>query len=257
MNDSEPLRVDTTPDPDLKVDADGKFEVPSYVIEPEDKHIADAILAMDPIREVPSPFKGFENVKQPELTLSSLPPELRTSVEQQLAHVPIRKREGAEATLVRAALEHNSRLVRSEAGVGEGALPFHKMLAEQAANYRQLGREFNSIGEQLVEVVRYDVRFDPNTGERVPVPVYAVEGLAREKLVRQQEQLSYRMDLLEGIEGQRQRQKALKETVELVKQREAQLAEEAEVQAGAEAKVREDRLAKRIAARARMLNPDG
>lgn len=73
-NDSEPLRVDTTPDPDLKVDTDGDFKVPTYDIAPQDRHIADAILAMDPLRDVPSPFRGFEGVRQPELTLATLPP---------------------------------------------------------------------------------------------------------------------------------------------------------------------------------------
>ncbi|MDP9423279.1 MAG: hypothetical protein M3Q19_10700 [Pseudomonadota bacterium] len=255
-NDSEPLRVDTTPDADLKIDADGEFKVPTYDIAPEDKHIADRILAMDPLRDIPSPFRGFESIKQPALTLSSLPPPMQQAVERKLAMVPASKRAESEREFVRAALEDNSRNVRLRAGVGEGALPFHKTAAELEANHRALSRQFDSISEQLAEVERYDMRVNPATGQREPVPVLAVNGSARLALVRQQEQLNYRMERLEKEEGQRQLQKALMESVELIKRREAQLAEETEVQAGAESKVREDRIAKRVAARARMINPD-
>jgi hypothetical protein len=254
---NEPLRVSIEPDPDLKLDADGDFKVPTYDVAPEDKHIADAILAMDPVTQVPSPFSGFQGVKAPELTLASLPPEMRGDVERQLAHTPPSKRAETERELVRRRLGENSKEVRLRCGVGEGALPIHQVAAELEANHRFLSRDFDTISEQLAEVVRYDMRLDQTTGERVATPVYLFEGLAREKLVQEQARLNYRMSLLEGIEGQRQMQKALQETVALIKQRNAMVAEEAAVQAGAEKLVREQRLQKRIEARARSLGANG
>ena len=257
MTDDTPLRVDTTPDPELHVDAEAgeAFKLTTYEIAPEDRHIADAILALDPLTDVPSPFKGFEGIKAPEMNLSSLPPAMRDSVEKQLTYTPPGERPEAEAKLVRAALEQHSREVRTRAGVGEGALPIHQTMAELAADHRALGRQFNAISEQLFTVARHDTRTDPETGERIPVPVYAVEGFAREKLVQEQDRINYRMKLLEGIEGQRLMEKALGESVALVKQRNAQMAEEAEVQGRAERLVRESRLDRRAAVRARMIDP--
>ena len=258
MSDNNALRVSIEPDTSLQVSADAgeAFAVPTYDVAPEDKHIADAILALDPLTAVPSPFSGFQNVKPPEMKLSALPKEMRESVEKELAWLPLADRDEAEPRLVRAALEKNSREVRANAGVGEGALPFHQRAAELAADHRQLGRQFDSISAQLTEVSHHETRVNPATGQREPVPVLAVQGSARVGLVREMERVAYNMKLLEGIEGQRQMQKALLESVELVKQRNAQLAEEAEVQARADRLVRESRLDRRAAVRARMIDPD-
>lgn len=259
MNDeNDGLRVDTTPDTELQADADATeaFKVPSYEVAPEDKPIADAIQAMDWLTDVPSPFKGFSNIKPPEMKLSSLPPAMRASVEKQLAYTPPADRDEAERKLVRAALESHSREVRSQAGVGEGALPYHQTLAELNANYRQLGREFDNISAQLTEVSHHDTRVDPATGQRSPVPVLAVQGPARAGLVRELEQLTYRMKLLGGVEGHRLLDKALLESVELVKKRNAQASEERQTQVEAERMVREGRLKRRAEARARSIDPN-
>ena len=181
---------------------------------------------------------------------------MREGVERQLAHTPASKRAETERTLVRAALEQNSRRVREQAGVGEGALPCHKEAAELSAQHRALSQRFNRISDELAEVACFDVKLDPKSGERVTLPVYAVENIARQKLVQEQGQLSYQMGLLEGVQGERLMKKALRESVELVKKRNEMIAEETLIQAGAEKLNREQRLQKRIEARARMIADD-
>jgi hypothetical protein len=257
MSEDNSLRLSIEPDTSLHVDADAgeAFKLPSYDIAPEDKHIASEILATDPLN-FPSPFKGFEGIKAPELKLSALPTHLRKDVEAKLANLPADKRWENEQLLVQAAFEANSREVRSRAGVGEGALPIHQQLAELTADHRALGQRGQAITDQLAEVSHHDTQVDPATGQRVPVPVLAVQGQMRVGLERELEQVAYRMKLLEGPEGKRLMDKALAESVAIVKQRTAMLRDEAEVTALAEKQVREARLAKRAKVRARMIDPD-
>lgn len=255
MSEDNSLRVDTTPDPDLKVESAGPLKIPTYDIDPADQHIADQILAMDPLRDLPSPHRGLEFAKPPEMVLTALPPDMRETVEKKLAIVPASKRAESEREFVRAALEERSREVRAISGVGDGALPLHAKMSEQAIEVRHLARRFNDISAQLDEVDRVEMRPGPN-GERVPVTVFAAEGATRDRLMREQDEINRHIKSIYGFEGARQLQKALKESIELVKARNAALAEDDEVRRGAEEKVRRDRIEKRIAIRARMIDPD-
>jgi hypothetical protein len=255
-DDSNALRVDISGDDEIRPsEGEGRFEVPSYDIDPSDQHIADVIMKQDPVSSVPGPFSGLEGKLTVEPKLTSLPIPLREKVERQLAMVPPSRYAESEREFVTAALKEHSLSVRTQAGVAGTALPIHKVQAELAIKYRDLARRFNDNQAKLADVRDYGTAYD-DKGQRIPVPVYTFDGTAREGILREQEDLAYHMNLLEGPEGQRLLQKALKESVEVYKARQAAAAEEAEVQSRAEAKVRESRIERRAAARARMLDPD-
>lgn len=252
---NEPLRADVAGDDDLRQGGEGRFEIPAYDIDPADRSIADAILAEDPVSAVPGPFSGLEEKLTVEPKLTSLPPALRDKVERQLAMVPPSRYTESEREFVEAALKEHSLTVRTQAGVAGTALPIHKARAEIAIQYRDLARRFDDITTKLVDVKDYKTVLD-ESGQRKPVPVYTFDGAARDALVREQEQINYHLKLLEGPEGQRRLQKALKESVEVYKARQSALADEAEVQTRAEAIVRESRIQRRAAVRAKMIDPN-
>lgn len=249
------LRADITGDDDLRQGGEGRFEVPTYDIDPADQHIADAILAADPVTEVAGPFSGLEGKLNVEPKLTSLPDHLRAKVERQLAMVPASRYAESEREFVTAALKEHSLTVRTQVGVAGTALPVHKARAEVANQYRDLAKQFDHIAFKLGHVREYETVVNEK-GERQPIPVYTFEGAARDALIRQQEDLNYHMNLLAGPEGQRRIQKALKESIAVYKQRDAAQAEEAEVQSLAEKLVRESRIQRRAAMRAKTIDPN-
>lgn len=243
----EPLGVDTA--------ASDSFTVTDYTIAPEDQPIADAILNMDFVSDVPGPVSlDGGTLKVPDtLQVSMLPPDLQEQVKTELAKLPAHSRAEAEPTLVYAALRHNSMKVRIAGGVGAGATPFHR---EQASIEREIGdlnRQFVDISRKLAETRYIEVVTDPVTGatRRIETNELAVQGNSRKALETEQANLDYRLKQLEGQEGDRRLKRALAESVAQHKALLAQREEAAEIDRRADEIARTERIEAAAKAKAR------
>lgn len=216
---------------------------PTYDIAPEDKHIADAILAMDPLNDVPTPHQIPEGWTVPPLRASMLPPAMQADVRAKLTAIPEAQRAAKEPEFVAAAIQSMRADIRIKTGVGSNATPYHREQVGIAREVRDLGQEFDRLAASLQEVERYDRITDPVTGETKPVPVYRMRGTRLAAITAQQDDIIRRIRLLQngnayGLEGERRMKQALHESVmahkALMEQREE--AAEAERQAVDEAR---------------------
>ena len=209
----------------------------SYAIAPEDQHIADSIVAMDPVNDVPGASNTtgvLRNTKG--LIRANLPPEARKAVDAQLAALPFDQRADREGELVAAAMRPLLIAARAMGGMGEDATPYHREMATIEQEYQRAKRRADEVVEQIGEVSHYLTSIDPVTGEAKPVPVYAAQGERQRALFNEFEALSHRMRLLTdpegkwGPEGKRRMERALWEAVEARKAVAAQRAERQEVE---------------------------
>jgi hypothetical protein len=250
------LHVDTSPDDEPGLPSAAPFEVPNYAVAPEDQPYVDRVLAMDPVADVPGPATLKGELKVPaKFTLATLPVgPLRDEVEQRLASVrpPASKYEETVHEFVAAALRKNSLDVRAAWGVSGEALPYWKEMGTIASEGRRCAQEFDQLATKLNEVSHYETRLNEQTGEQEPWPVMVLEGDGRTAALRQMTTLAYKMKLLNGIEGQRRLDRAMLETVKLLKAREAQVADEAEIARLTDERERQSRIEARVAAKLRM-----
>jgi hypothetical protein len=248
------LKTDTSPADEPGLPSAAPFEVPTYDTAPGDQPYVDRVLSMDPVRDVPGPATLKGDMKVPaKFTLAMLPQgELREQVERRLRMVPPSKYEESQHEFVREALYNNSLSVRASMGVSSEALPYWKEMADIAAEGRQAVREFDRLALQINEVARHETRLNEATGDYEPVPVMRLEGDGRTAALRRMEELSYKLKLLEGIEGERRLKRAMLATVELMKRREAQAADQAEVARRVEAEEREARINQQVQTKLRM-----
>ena len=226
---------------------------------PEADHsYADRILAMDTIRDVPSPVKGPAGKRYPKMTVETLAPEMRGEIYQKLQGVPEDQRAEAEHRLVAEHIEGQLPSIRLKTGVGEGALPYHKELMTIAQEYDALAKEHQRYADMLDDVSRFETLYDPETGEPIVGEVMKVRGSRRTHYERHMADLQRRMRLLAnadgtpGLEGQKRAQGALKESIAILRQREQEAEDLARVNARAEEINREASIEKRAQARARM-----
>lgn len=251
-----------TVNPDFGSDVSSTYVPAEYTIDAADQHIADEILSLDMLTEVPGPVSVTGDVKIPEPTLSALPPAMREKIEAQMVMVPASQRHATEKELVTKALRQNASRVRSLGGVSETATPYHKEMAAVAREVRTAEAEFDKISEQLTTILRYENAWDDAKQENVPVPVYAVHGSLRTALVNRQAELNYKIKLLAnddgtlGIEGRRRVDKALAESVALRKAVEEQAADLKAIEERAQVKARESRIERQADIRAKMLDKD-
>ena len=221
----------------------------SYDIAPQDQHIADRIVGMDPVNDVPGASNTtgiLRNTKG--LTVAALPPEARKRVEAQLDGIPFDQRANRESDLVAAAMRPLLVMARASGAMGENATPYHREMATIEHEWRQAKRIADDCADQLAEVESYRTEFDPVTGEAKPVAVLAAQGERQSALLRELAVQQHKMRLLTdpegnfGPEGKNRMKVALYESVEAAKAVEAQRADRIEIERRAQHMEREHRL---------------
>ena len=233
-------------------------------IPPEDQHYVDAILAMDPIKDVPGVVVVPEGRKFAAPGLEALAPEDRTAVRARMeaAGIAPARQSEREAEFVDAHLRSKLSRIRVLTGLGDGATPYHREQCAIAREYGDLVAEYERYEEEIGRVANYRNEIDPVTGEPRAVPVFAIQGTRRAAYNAHMDDLVRRAALLikedgsRGIEGERRRQAALAETVALLKSRDEALAERAEAKRRGAELAREARINKQAESIAR-LNPSG
>lgn len=233
-----------------------------YAIAPEDRHYLDRLASIDPL-DAPAPHEFPDHwAPKVEPSLEMLSPEMQAGVRQQLASIPFEQRAAKEPELVISAIRGLQSRLRARSGFGANATPYHRELAQIAAEYDDLGREFDRYSAALTEIADYRTERDPETGELRSVPVYAVDGVRRDAYVKEQARLLSTMRSLVKEDGshsflaqQRMRQ-ARWETVELWKKADAQVAERAEAKALAAEMARKERIEKQARSLANMQRND-
>lgn len=253
--------VDHSPDDEPGLPSAAPFEVPDYSIAPEDQHIADEIVAMDPLRDVPGPatMKGDAKIVPDRFTLTTLPPgPLRDRVEQQLALQPPSKREEAEHELVKRALEANGLDLRGRVGVGSGATPYHKEQAQIASEIAQLDREYARLTEDMGAVREYVSRINEESGkaEAEPVPMYGAE--RQKAMLNRMLEIQHIVALKQpgGLEYERRMAKALRDSVAIRKAHAAQKAKLAKVEARATELIESEEIERLARSKARMMGAE-
>lgn len=256
--------TDTTADLRSEVISAGTPQSSSdYAIAPADQHIADAILAMDPVNDVPAPHKFPEGwAANVPLRLTMLPPPMQGEVRAKLDAIPVAQRAVKEPELTAAAIRSMRADIRVKTGVGPTATPYHREMVGIAREVRDLGAQYEQLTESLSAIDGYETVTDPTTGEPKPAPVFRVQGNRLKAVLAQQEDLLRQMRLLQndgayGIEGRRRLDQALHESVAARKAVAEQLADDAEAKRRTEQELREDRIAKRVRSMKRMRTTDG
>jgi hypothetical protein len=200
---------------------------------PEQQIIADSILAMDPINDVPSAAKSRKGGSM-SLKATALPPKLRQEVEAQLALIPAEERAAMESGLVEAALQKNRPSAILAVGLGENALPYHREMFTIAREVETAHHEADRIQAELDAVDGFDMQRDAETGEAKPVPVPVLKGLMRQGAINRLNDLQYRVSLLvdpdggHGPEAKRRLAAELTASVAAVHQQQEQVAIHAE-----------------------------
>lgn len=255
-NTSEPSHVQLVPNVTA---TGGASKAENYAIAPEDIPLRDAVLAIDPINGVPTPHQipdGWGHGLTFKLT--ALPPEMQAEVRAKLASVAPDQRAAAEAGLTAEAIRARRGAIRIQTGVGPSALPYHREMVAIAREYTDLLATFNRRQAELDEVASHQTTVDPTTGKAEAVPVYRVQGARRAAYEAEQAQTIYRLSMLQnadgtpGIEGQRRMQRAMHESVQLLKERQEAIADRAEVERRTKEQVREERINTLVASRVRM-----
>lgn len=258
---------DIEPELTAEVTGTGRASRTSYDIAPEHQHHADAILAMDPIADVPRPYEIPEGwAANLTLRATALPPKMQREVTDQLAalgDLTPEQRSAKEAEFTAAAIRSQRQRLIVQGGVGKDATPYHREMAGIAREVQDLFGQYEHLQGELSRVIRHDTMIDPATGEPKAVPVYALSEERQRAYAGQQQDLLRRMRLLvnddgtPGIEGTRRMRQALVESVEARVELARQIAEEAEVKRLAVEINRDKRIRARAEARARHIDNGG
>ncbi len=117
-----------------------------------------------------------------------------------------------------------------------------------AKEYEALQREQRHLMDQVAEIEGYEVRTDPETGDKMTVPIPVVSPQQERWMMNRIDEVTYHQSLLmdsegnHGPEAQRRLQKALAESVELRKRVLEQAADNAEIKRRAAEMTREKRI---------------
>lgn len=214
------------------------YSPPSYEISAADAPHAQAVLGLDPFRDIASSCEIGEGVRFSALpSLDGLSPAMRAEVVEAI------RRGESEPEAIAKTLETNGRNVRALIGNGANSTPYHDELIDIAREVRSASQEFDRITAQMTEIVRHDTG---PTGEAIPV--YAMSGAAQRHAAARLAELNYKIGLLvtpeggHGVEAQRRLDRALFDAVEARKAHTAQIEEHEEAQARAKQILREERI---------------
>ena len=241
--------------PNFDPESSTDYTPPTYEFSPEEESRIAELQSFDPVFDVPGPVSADKgtisrllgNNTADSLTLSSLSPELRTRVQERLASSPgLTEREAVREALYQHAYELNV-----FSGPGEGASPYQREYFALADQITQVENELFDIELKFAAAVGWDNEVDPRTGKSAPKQIDKMEPSTRQRLGNRRDDLQHRLGLLQGFEGKRRLQKALRDTLdkEAAQRRAAEIEEAADRRA--DEIVREEEIEERARARAK------
>ena len=226
---------------------------------------AKQVLDMDPITDVNGNVKDDASYRPMQLKIDSLAPAMRSEVYRQLElrpNMPPAERAQLESKLVEEAIRGKLGSIRGMTGVRSDSLPYHKEMADIAAQVNDLQRKRANLQEAVDDVADVKRGEDPETGEVVAVPVYRYSEERRKAYEVEIANIDRNIRLLVtpegpyGIEGAKRMRVALAESATMLKRAQELRADEAEAKRRAEVQTREDRINARAAQLAKM-RPSG
>lgn len=238
----------------------GNLSGPSAGIPEDLQPYAQQVLKMDPLRDVPGNVRDTGGYRPISLKVDGLPPEMRSEVYRKLEAMPKmseQDRAKYESKFVADAIEARKGSIRGLTGVGPDALPFHKEQANIAMQVRDLVRKRDQYQSGIDDIADLRKATDPATGEVIAEPVYRLSETRRANYQNVVTDIDRQIRLLVGddgygIEGKKRMDAALRESAAILKARNAAQSEEAEAKKRAEDMLREQRIARRAEALARM-----
>lgn len=241
----------STPPSSLESEGGTDYTPKTYDIAPHEEERAEAIRNYDPVFDVPGAVSADKLTMSrllggkglADLTLDSLGPELREQVKTRLAcSSPI-----DEAGAIRAVLYQHAHLQNVLSGAGEGATPFQREEMSIAREVYEAETELNSIEMEFLRAVGWENDVDESTGTSTPREIDKMSPERRRQLSFRRDELRHRVELLDGFEGKRRRDKAMRETLDAEARRER----EARVEQAAEARAEEIVFAEEVEERAK------
>lgn len=226
---SEPSTVPSN----FEEEGSSDFTPASYDIAPEDAELAENIRNFDPVYDVPPAAsadkltisrliggKGLDSI-----TLNSLGPDLRQRVTERLASSP----PITEKAAIAEALYQNAYEMNVVLGPGEGATPYQRAAFAVERDIYEAEQKLYAIDLEFLKAVGWENEVDERTGQSNAKQVDHMSPERRRQLSYERDSLNHRLELLNGFEGERRRQKATIETIEAQKRemRAAQIEAEA------------------------------
>jgi len=254
--------MDDTSTAPLSADTGGDFTLPDYSIDPADQSLADEIANFDPLRDTSGPVSVTGDVKVPtNIPATALPPHLSGPIVAAMNAAPVEARAAIERRMVGEALREHSLGLRVTGGAGPNANVYQREFFAVARDRQALDREAFDLEARLAEVDHWRPEFDAagspvidaRTGQQKVKAVDKVQGHARKQLEARRAEIERAVKALEGAEGQRRLQKALRDAVATEKAQRQQVAEYQMAERRAAEIVTEERVAKMAEAKARML----
>lgn len=203
---------------------------------------------------------GLVREVAPQMTAEAFAPEVAAAIEKQLVGLTPEQRARREPELVMQALRKASDEARILTGVGAGATPLDKTRVNIAYREQELERRIDGWSQRLYEqrgarvVIDRDTGqpvIDPATGQPKLDPIYAMSDGARAAGKAEMDELLRQLRVLQGPEGDRELDEALRETIALEKANRAQHEEHAEAMRRAAVINREARINEKAEAFAR------
>ena len=211
----------------------------------DDNALADEILQQDWYADNPSAHDtsrmGARRWELP-TTVDGLTPDMREPILKQLIGVKPEQRAHLETQLVRKAIEERSKDVRILTGLGDGATPLAKAQVNIAYRARELARRISATQSELDEVTGSKAVTDHSTGQTVMQPLYRLTGELRYKATEEVNRLKGELSVLNGPEGDKELEQALRESVDQVKDQRQAAADLVEIDRRARESIREDEL---------------
>lgn len=248
---SEPSTVPSN----FEEEGSSDFTPASYDIAPEDAELAESIRNFDPVYDVPAAAsadkltisrliggKGLDSI-----TLDSLGPDLRQRVTERLASSP----PITEKAAIAEALYQNAYDMNVVLGPGEGATPYQRAAFAVERDIYEAEERLFAIELQFRKAVGWENEVDERTGQSKPKQIDLMSPERRRQLSYERDSLKHRIELLNGFEGERRREKAMVETIEAHKRQKRAAEIEEAANRRAEEIVFNEEVESRAAARAK------
>jgi hypothetical protein len=184
----------------------------------------EAASVMRPLAELPSPFSIVGHPRLPEPSITALSPDDQKAVREVAGSTDPEAVQAALLTF----LQERSVAFRIRAGAGDGASAPEREALSQINQLRLLTEEFARLDAELAEIVEHRTEYD-DSGNAVPVPVYAFQGSLRTAREARKAEVQHQMGLLAGMEGEAAMERAVRDEVLNQRQRKAQIEEQREV----------------------------
>ena len=241
----------STPPSSLESEGATDYTPKTYDIAPHEEERAEAIRNYDPVFDVPGAVSADKMTMSrllggkglADLTLDGLGPELREQVKARIASSPPIDEAGA----IRAVLYQHAHLQNVLSGAGEGATPYQHAEMAIARDVYEAETEIHSIEMEFLKAVGWENDVDECTGVSTPREIDKMSPERRRQLSNRRDELRYRVELLDGFEGKRRRDKAMRDTLDAEDRR----AREAKIEQAADARAEEIVFAEEVEERAK------